>query len=83
VSLVQKVNDVNPQQYIQLRSNLYLDQNSQTFPFLAIVLFLRAGLDKYVSHYCSKSTSPEVRKFGEIYQKYQKDGNSKLSQSEV
>jgi hypothetical protein len=78
--IIQQVKNVSEQDYSRLRSALYLDQNSQTFPFMTILIFLRAGLETYISHFCSNSSSQEVLSFGELFKKYSA-ANSKLSLS--
>ena len=80
--IIEQVNNVNAQDYTKLRSVLYMDQNSQTFPFMTILLFLRAGLESYISPFCSNSTSKAVQDFGEEYKKYSAT-NGKLSLSQI
>jgi hypothetical protein len=49
---------------------------------MTILIFLRAGLETYISHFCSNSSSQEVLTFGELFKKYSA-ANGKLSLSEI
>lgn len=49
---------------------------------MTILLFLRFGLDNYISHFCQGSNSADVRDFGLLYDDYSKL-NRKPSLSQI
>jgi hypothetical protein len=53
--IVESVRERNQDHYVQLKQGLTFDEERKTFPFLTVILFLRAGLQNYVSHYCESS----------------------------
>lgn len=68
--LVESVREISTADYDHFSSMLLYDAESNTYPYVVILLMMRFGFSESIKSYCSNHQKQEIKDFGKLYQVY-------------